>query len=77
MDIWTFADKDFIIDDIKYIKHIYFVAETKGTMRSMQLRSIEESKLHCAREHFRAISGRNVVYDVIDNYQSLLDKVMK
>jgi len=58
-------------------KHIYFVAETKGSMKSMQLRLIEESKLHCAREHFKAISGENVVYDVIDSYQALLDKVMK
>ena len=59
------------------IKHIYFVAETKGSMNSMQLRLIEESKIHCAREHFKAISNGNVVYDVIDSYQSLLDKVMK
>ena len=34
------------------VKHIYFVAETKGSMSSMQLRLIEESKIHCAREHF-------------------------
>jgi len=59
------------------IKHIYFVAETKGSMNSMQLRMIEESKIHCAREHFKAISKGNVVYDVVDSYQSLLDKVMK
>lgn len=59
------------------VKHIYFVAETKGSMSSMQLRLIEESKLHCAREHFKAISSGNVVYDVVDSYQSLLDKVMK
>lgn len=59
------------------IKHIYFVAETKGSMNSMQLRLIEESKIHCAREHFKAISKGNVVYDVVDSYKSLLDKVMK
>lgn len=59
------------------VKHIYFVAETKGSMSSMQLRLIEESKIHCAREHFKAISGDNVVYDVVDNYKTLLDKVMK
>ena len=59
------------------IKHIYFVAETKGSMSSMQLRLIEESKIHCAREHFKAISSGNVVYDVVDSYKSLLDKVMK
>ena len=59
------------------IKHIYFVAETKGSMNSMQLRQIEESKIHCAKEHFRAISSDSVVYDVVDSYKSLLDKVMR
>ena len=59
------------------VKHIYFVAETKGSMHSMQLRLIEESKIHCAREHFKAISNGNVVYDVVDSYQALLEKVMK
>lgn len=55
------------------VKHIYFVAETKGSMSSMQLRTIEESKIHCAREHFKAISSDSIVYDVVDSYQSLLD----
>ncbi len=59
------------------VKHIYFVAETKGSMSSMQLRLIEESKIHCAREHFKAISSNNVVYDVVDSYKSLLEKVMR
>ena len=59
------------------VKHIYFGAETKGSMNSMQLRLIEESKIHCAREHFKAISNGNVVYDVVDSYKSLLEKVMK
>lgn len=57
------------------VKHIYFVAETKGSMSSMQLRLIEESKIHCAREHFKAISKGNVVYDVVDSYESLLELV--
>lgn len=59
------------------IKHIYFIAETKGSMNSLQLRLIEEAKIHCAREHFRAISKGNVVYDVVDSYKSLLEKVMR
>ena len=46
-------------------------------MRSMQLRLIEQSKIHCAREHFKAISGGGVVYDVVDSYKSLLEKVMR
>lgn len=59
------------------VKHIYFVAETKGSMNSMQLRLIEESKIHCAKEHFKAISNNEVVYDVVDSYKSLLDIVTK
>ncbi len=59
------------------VKHIYFVAETKGSMNSMQLRLIEESKIHCAREHFKAISNGEVVYDVVDSYKSLLDMVTR
>jgi type III restriction enzyme len=59
------------------IKHIYFVAETKGSMRSMQLREIESAKIHCAREHFKAISSSSVVYDVVVDYKSLMEKVMQ
>ena len=59
------------------VKHIYFVAETKGSLKSMQLREVEKSKIHCAEEHFKAISGDNVVYKVVDSYQTLLDAVMR
>lgn len=59
------------------VKHIYFVAETKGSMNSMQFRLIEESKIHCAREHFKAISNGKVIYDVVDSYQTLLQEVMR
>ena len=63
------------------IKHIYFVAETKGTLDTLTLKdhtsSPEKAKIHCAREHFKAISSGNVVYDVVDSYKSLLEKVMK
>jgi type III restriction enzyme len=68
---WAIAFKD------GTVKHIYFVAETKGSMDTLELRGIEEAKIHCAREHFRAISGENVIYDVVDSYQALLDKVMR
>lgn len=53
------------------MKHVYFVAETKGSMNSMQLRLIEEAKIHCAREHFKAISNGEIVYDVVDSFESL------
>ncbi|MBT9173690.1 MAG: hypothetical protein DDT21_02095 [Syntrophomonadaceae bacterium] len=58
------------------VKHIYFVAETKGSLSTMELRKAEEAKIHCAREHFKAISTASAVYDVVDSYAALLDKVM-
>jgi len=59
------------------VKHIYFVAETKGDLSSLQLREIESLKIHCAREHFKRISSGSVKYDVITNYAGLLNAVMK
>ena len=59
------------------VKHIYFVAETKGSTSSLQLREIESGKIHCAKEHFKAISGDKVKYDVVDSYQELLNIVTK
>lgn len=62
------------------VKHIYFVAETKGTLDSLHFNHItpvEQAKIDCARKHFKAISGDNIVYDVVDSYKSLLEKVMK
>lgn len=59
------------------VKHIHFVAETKGSMDSMQLRLVEEAKIHCAREHFKAISKGDVIYDVVDSYNSLMQKAME
>lgn len=57
------------------VKHVYFIAETKGSMDSMELREVEKAKIHCAREHFRKISGDTVRYDVVDSYQKLLELV--
>lgn len=59
------------------VKHIYFVAETKGSMETLKLRAIEKTKIDCARVHFKTISSDSVQYDVVDSYQALLDKVMK
>lgn len=62
------------------VKHIYFVAETKGTLDTMKLNHItptEQAKIDCAKAHFKAISTDDVVYSVVDSYQALLEKVMK
>ena len=60
----------------EHIKHIYFVAETKGNMSSLELRDIEKAKIECAKKHFKSISNNEVKYDVISNYGELMAKVM-
>ena len=58
------------------VKHIFFVAETKGTMNSLNLRPIEQAKISCAKKLFNEMSTSKVRYHDVDSYQSLLD-VMK
>ena len=55
------------------VKHIYFVAETKGTMESLNLRPIEQAKISCAKKLFNEISTNSVRYHDVDSYQSLLN----
>lgn len=55
------------------VKHIFFVAETKGSMDSMNLRKIEAAKIECAKKLFNEMSTSNVRYHEVDNYQSLLN----
>lgn len=60
------------------VKHIYFVAETKGNeWQRSQLRGAEDAKIECAARHFEAISHNNIVYGVAKDYKTLYDKVMK
>ena len=54
------------------VKHIYFVAETKGTMESLNLRPIEQAKISCAKKLFNELSTSEVRYHDVDSYQSLL-----
>lgn len=58
------------------VKHIFFVAETKGTMESLNLRPIEQAKISCAKKLFNEMSTSKVKYHDVDSYQKLLD-VMK
>ena len=59
------------------VKHIYFVAETKGTMDSLNLKPIEKAKIECAEKLFAQLSGAEVVYERVDSYQSLLNIMNK
>ena len=55
------------------VKHIFFVAETKGTMETLELRPIEQAKISCAKKLFNEMSTSHVVYHDVDSYQSLLN----
>ncbi|MHB8092514.1 MAG: type III restriction-modification system endonuclease [Syntrophales bacterium] len=57
------------------VKHIYFVAETKGSMSSMELREIEKCKISCARKFFAGITTDQVKYDVVSDYAKLMNIV--
>lgn len=55
------------------VKHIFFIAETKGTMESLELRPIEQAKISCAKKLFNEMSTSNVKYHDVDSYQRLLN----
>ena len=55
------------------VKHIFFIAETKGTMDDMELRPIEIAKINCAKKLFNEISTIGVKYHEADSYQKLLE----
>lgn len=57
------------------VKHVYFIAETKGSMSSMELRKIEECKIDCARKFFSKITSDQVKYDVVNSYGKLMELV--
>ena len=53
------------------VKHVYFVAETKGSTDTSDLRETELGKIECAQKHFAAISGDKVQYHVVENYDTV------
>jgi type III restriction enzyme len=70
---WAIAFKEGVV------KHVYFVAETKGSMSSMELRKIEETKIACARKFFDQLNLKyapgNVKYDVVNSFDKLMELV--
>ena len=55
------------------VKHIFFIAETKGSLSSMQLNAIENAKIDCASQLFNEMSTENVRYHKVTCYQDLID----
>jgi type III restriction enzyme len=64
-----------IVLDKDKVRHIYFVAETKGSDSDLELREIEKLKIHCAEKHFDTISGGVVQFSKVNSYEKLLEIV--
>lgn len=62
-----------IVFDKEQTKYVYFVAETKGSEAEMELKGIEQLKIHCAEEHFKAIAGAEVSFAKVASYERMLE----
>lgn len=61
--------------DAGKVRHIYFIAETKGSMSSLELREIETARINCAKKFFARITSNEVKYDVVSSYEKLMELV--
>ena len=57
------------------VKHIFFIAETKGSMDSMQLKGVEKAKIDCAKKLFNEMSTNNVRYHEVTDYNTMLNEI--
>ena len=57
------------------VKHIFFIAETKGSMDSMQLKGVEKAKIDCAKKLFNEMSTNNVRYHEVTDYDTMLNEI--
>ena len=55
------------------VKYIYFIAETKGSMESLQLKKMESAKISCAKKLFAGLNNGTVRYDVATTYTDLMN----
>ncbi|MCY4170844.1 MAG: DEAD/DEAH box helicase family protein [Bacteroidetes bacterium] len=60
-------------------RFLYFVIETKGSLKSLQLRPIEDIKIECAKKFFSQVSqcpnNDQVTFDVVTDFNGLLHLV--
>jgi len=75
--VWNYNPDWAIVFDKKDVKYIYFIAETKWSMSSMDLKWGEKLKIEYAKKHFESLNYSNIKYWVIDNYDNLLNKILK
>lgn len=57
------------------VRHLFFVAETKGSLSSLDLRGVEECKIECAKKLFNEMSDEDVYYHHVTSYDDLLEAV--
>ena len=65
-----------IVLDNPSFKYVYFIAETKGDLSSLQLRDVEKAKIECAKKHFALLSTHDVKYGAVASYQDLIDLLL-
>ena len=53
------------------VKHIFFIAETKGSLDSMDFRGVESAKIECAKKLFNSISSDNLKYHEVTTFEDL------
>jgi len=58
------------------VKHIFFIAETKGSLDSMELRGVEKAKIACAKKLFNETSSGKVKYNAVANFEELRDALI-
>lgn len=60
-----------IVFEDSTVRHVFFVAETKGSLDGMELRGVEKAKAECAKRLFNSISTNTVLYGVVDKFENL------
>ena len=58
-------------------KNIYFVAETKGNCEELQLKGAENLKIQYAKRYFECLNDEDIIYDCVNNYGELVNKILK
>ena len=59
------------------VRHVFFIAETKGTMDTMELSGVENAKIACAKKLFNEMSAGDVRYHNVATYEDLLEVMGK
>ncbi|MFZ3166715.1 MAG: DEAD/DEAH box helicase family protein [Candidatus Methanoperedens sp.] len=73
--VGKFSPDWMIVFDKNKVKYAYFVIESKGSTRKLDLRGVERIKIECAKKHFQAISDGNVKFDAVSSFDELRNKL--